>query len=196
MQDERDRNKPITIIAKRGAFVAAGESPRIYLVDGNRQEYDRNTGKLSVLTFDKYTLELGDQHDEARTREPQERFLGELFFPSQADIGSDPSFRRVLRLEGHQRLITPISAIAFAAIAFTALLYGEFNRRGQLRRILIAVLTAVAYEVVDLGLRDLGTRLPGAIALMYLNILLPIAVSGALLLRPPRRSASRRVAVP
>jgi len=196
VQDERDHDKPLTIVAKRGAFVVAGDSSRMYLVDGDRQEYDRNTGKLSVLSFEKYTLELGDQHDVVRTREPQERFLGELFFPRKADIGNDPSFRRVLRLEGHQRLITPISAIAFAAIAFTALLYGEFNRRGQLRRIMIAVLAAVAYEVVDLGLRDLGTRLPGAIPLMYLNILLPIAVSGALLLRPPRRSASRRVAVP
>ena len=194
VQDERDHDKPLTIVAKRGAFVAAGDSSRMYLVDGDRQEYDRNTGKLSVLSFEKYTLELGDQHDVVRTREPQERFLGELFFPRKADIGNDPSFRRVLRLEGHQRLITPISAIAFAAIAFTALLYGEFNRRGQLRRILIAVLAAIAYEVFDLSLRNLGTRLPGVIPLMYLNILLPVAVGSVLLLRPPRRRAlfSRR----
>jgi hypothetical protein len=38
----------------------------------------------------------------------------------------------------------------------------EFNRRGHLRRILIAALAAVTYQVFDLSLRNLGTRLPGA----------------------------------
>jgi len=198
VQDEREPAKPVTIVAERGAFVAAGDSSRIYLVNGNRQQYDRATGKLSILTFDKYTLELGDQHDDlgARPREPQERFLRELFFPIDSESVKDPTFRRSLMLEGHQRLITPFTALAFAAIALTALLHGEFNRRGQLKRILLAVAVAVAFEVVDLGLRNIATRLPIAIPLLYLNALLPTLVGCTLMFRGPRRALSRTAALP
>jgi len=99
-------------------------------------------------------------------------------------------------LEGHQRLITPFTALAFAAIALTALLHGEFNRRGQLKRILLAVAVAVAFEVVDLGLRNIATRLPIAIPLLYLNALLPTLVGCTLMFRGPRRALSRTAALP
>lgn len=196
VQDERDNTKPVTIVAQRGAFVATDQGSRVFLVNGNRQQLDRATGKLSVLSFDKYTLDLDDLHDapEARTREPQERYLDELFFPS--DPGIDASFRSSLLLEAHQRLITPLTAIAFVTIALAALLHGEFNRRGQLRRILIAVLLAIAFEVMDLGLRNLATRLSAGIPLMYVNALLPVVLCSLYLFRDPRRSTSRQAMLP
>jgi lipopolysaccharide export system permease protein len=105
VQDERDPDKPVTIIAERGAFVETAAGSRVFLVNGNRQQMDRSTGKLSVLTFEKYTLDLSDARDATagRVREPQERYLGELFFPRES--GNNPAFRNSLRLEGHQRLI-------------------------------------------------------------------------------------------
>jgi hypothetical protein len=73
---------------------------------------------LSVLTFEKYTLDLADARDvtAGRVREPQERYLGELLFPREDEIssigsertGSDTqTFRNSLRLEGDQRVIAP-----------------------------------------------------------------------------------------
>jgi lipopolysaccharide export system permease protein len=189
VQDERDRAKPVTIVAERGAFVSSDEGSRVFLVNGNRQQLDRATGKLSVLTFAKYTLDLGDQRDGlgARTREPQERYLGELLFPDEV---GDKAFYRSLKLEAHLRLLTPLTAFSFAAIALIALLYGEFNRRGQMRRILVAVALAIAFEIADLGLRNLAARMPAAIVLMYLNILLPVALGALLLYRRPQRGAA------
>jgi lipopolysaccharide export system permease protein len=196
VQDERDHEKPITIVAERGAFVTTDDGSRVFLVNGTRQQFDRASGKLSVLTFDKYTLDLDDQHDtpEGRSREPQERYMSELF-QDKGDI-PDPLLRQSLRLEAHQRLITPLTAAAFAAIALTALLYGEFNRRGQLRRILIAVLTAIAFEVADLGLRNLATRFPAALPLLYINVMLPVMLGSLLLFRSPHRAPPRLAILP
>jgi lipopolysaccharide export system permease protein len=192
VQDERDREKPVTIIAERGAFVATSGGSRVFLVNGNRQQYDRSTGKLSVLSFDKYTLDLDDYRDApgARTREPQERYLGELLFPE--DQGLSDSFRDSLIIEAHQRLIAPLTAFTYAAIALLALLHGEFNRRGQLRRILLAVAMAVSFQVADLGFHNLASRLAAAIPLTYINVLLPIVLSSIVLFREPRRAMPRR----
>ena len=203
VQDERDKEKPITIIAKRGAFVETDSGTRVFLVNGNRQQMDRATGKLSVLTFEKYTLDLSDGQGATtvRIREPQERYLGELFFPAANETTSTASeqnasevrtFRNSLRLEGHQRLIVPLTAIAFAVIPLVTLLYGEFNRRGQIRRILLAVVLALLFETLDLGLRNLAVRYPAGIVLMYLNALLPIAIGCIFLLDDNRRLTLRR----
>src|SRR5438105_12005969 len=83
INDERDPEQPLTIFAERGAFADAATGSRIIMVNGNRQKYDRASGKLSVLTFDRYTLDLDTMRDApvVRFREAQERFLGELFFP-------------------------------------------------------------------------------------------------------------------
>lgn len=203
VQDERDKEKPITIVAERGAFVETDSGTRVFLVNGNRQQMDRVTGKLSVLTFEKYTLDLSDGQGATtvRIREPQERYLGELFFPpasemtsmaSEQNVSDARTFRNSLRLEGHQRLIVPLTAIAFAVIPLVTLLYGEFNRRGQIRRILLAVVLALLFETLDLGLRNLAVRYPAGIVLMYLNALLPIAIGCIFLLDDNRRLTLRR----
>lgn len=196
VQDERDRAKPITIVAERGAVVETENGSRVLLANGNRQQLDRATGKLSVLMFDKYTLDLVDMRDApaGRTREPQERYLDELFFPAEGTIS--PSFRHSLRLEAHQRIIVPLTAVAFAVIPLVALLCGEFNRRGQIRRILVAVLIAFLFEAADLGLRNVATRFPAGIALMYLNALLPVALGCFLLFTDNRWFAARPAALP
>jgi lipopolysaccharide export system permease protein len=194
VQDERDPDKPVTIIAERGAFVETENGSRVFLVNGNRQQMDRSTGKLSVLTFEKYTLDLADARDPTagRVREPQERYLGELFFPGES--GNNPVFRKSLRLEGHQRLIVPLTALSFAVIPLVTLLCGEFNRRGQVRRILLAAVLALLFETLDLGLRNLAVRYPAGIVLMYLNALLPVALGCYFLLDENRRLSARRSA--
>ncbi len=192
VQDERDKTKPITIVAERGAFVETENGSRVFLVNGNRQQLDRTTGKLSILSFDKYTLDLSDVRDATagRVREPQERYLGELFLPTDGSV--NPTFRNSLRLEGHQRLIVPLTAFTFAIIPLVTLLCGEFNRRGQIRRILLAVVLALLFETVDLGLRNLAVRYPAGIVLMYLNAVLPVAVGCFFLLDDNRRLSLRR----
>jgi lipopolysaccharide export system permease protein len=202
VQDERDKVKPVTIVAERGVFVETESGSRVFLVNGNRQQFDRTTGKLSVLTFEKYTLDLSEARDvtTGRTREPQERYLGELFFPAESEMLAEndrgSSFRNSLRLEGHQRLIVPLTAIAFAVIPLVALLCGEFNRRGQVRRILLAVAFALLFETLDLGLRNLAVHTPAGIVLMYVNAVLPVAIGGFFLLDDKRRLPSRRAPLP
>jgi lipopolysaccharide export system permease protein len=192
IHDSRDPAKPITLVAERGAFVDTGSGPRILMVKGSRQQFDRETGKLSVLTFDKYTLDLASLHDapEVRDRQPEERYLGELWRMS----GSQRGDRAGLVAELNFRLIDPMTALAFAVIPVACLLTGEFNRRGQTRRVLLAILLAFLFETMDIGLKNLAGRTALALPFLYLNVMVPISVAAWLLWRDGREPALRRVA--
>jgi lipopolysaccharide export system permease protein len=181
VNDDRDPQQPVTILAERGAFADIRQGSRIIMVNGSRQRYDRATGKLSVLTFDRYTLDLDTLRDapEIRFRDAQERYLGELFWPP-AQL--DPVTRESFRVEGHQRLVIPLSIFSFVTIPLVCLLPGEFNRRGQLRRVLLAVGLALVFQAVDLAVKNLAGRNPAAIPLMYLTDLLPLALGFGILL--------------
>jgi lipopolysaccharide export system permease protein len=194
IDDERDKQRPVTIIADRGAFTEVGGGSRLLMIHGNRQQYDRNTGKLSLLTFDRYTLDLDSLRDApvVRFREAQERFLGELFFPPP---GLDPQTRYGFLVEGSQRLAEPILAFSFALIPLACLLPGQANRRGQMRRVLLAVAIAFVFQSADIGVRNLAGRYGIAIPLMYLTDLLPIALGFGILLRSGIKFGARRPAL-
>ncbi|HVC52385.1 MAG TPA: LPS export ABC transporter permease LptF [Stellaceae bacterium] len=191
IDDERDKNRPVTILAQRGAFTSAGGGSRLVMVNGDRQEYNRTTGKLSILSFDRYTLDLDTMRDApvVRFREPQERYLGELLFPPP---GLDPAMRYSFIVEANQRLAMTFSVFGFAMIPLACLLPGEINRRGQLRRVLLAITLAFIYQSVGIGVQDLASRYGVAIPLMYLIDLLPVGLGFGILLRGGIRLGRQR----
>lgn len=193
INDERDPRRPVTLLAERGAFADSGGASRIIMLNGDRQLYDRETGKLSVLTFERYVLDLDLMRDspEARTREAQERYLFELFFPP-ADI--DPRTRDAYLVEGNERLTIPLSAFSFAIIPLACLLPGEFNRRGQLKRVLVAVLCALAFQALDLAIRNLEGRFTAVIPISYIVDLGPFLVGLGILSHRGIRFNLRRLA--
>jgi len=181
INDDREPQRPVTLLAERGAFADTPAGARILMVNGNRQQFDTETRKLSLLTFDRYTLDLASLHDAPviRFREAQERFLGELFFPPP-DTESD--LRLGFLVEAHQRILIPLSVFSFALIPLVCLLPGEFDRRGQLKRALLAILIAFLSELLGIGANDLASRSAGAIPLMYATGLFPFVFGFGILL--------------
>jgi lipopolysaccharide export system permease protein len=181
IDDERDPKNPVTLIAERGAFAESGGGSRIIMVNGNRQQYDRTSGKLSVLTFDRYVLDLDMLRDapEVHFREPQERFLGELLFPPP---DTDALTREGFLVEANQRITIPLTAFSFAMIPLACLLPGEFNRRGQLKRVLTALGCALLFQTLDLAVKNLAGRYSMAIVLSYVVDLLPFTLGLGIIL--------------
>jgi len=131
VQDSRDPHKPVTIFAERGALVNTAAGPRVLMVNGTRQEFRSDSGKLSVATFDSYTLDINSAVDApgTRPREPEELYLNEL-----VPTGESPERDAAIANEVHQRLLAPFGALVFALVPLACLLPGEFNRRGQGRQ--------------------------------------------------------------
>jgi lipopolysaccharide export system permease protein len=191
INDSRNPQRQVTIVAERGAFVDSPVGSRIVMVNGNRQQFDTETRKLSLLTFESYTLDLDTLHDApvVRFREPQERFIDELFFPPK-DV--DGSLHQGFIVEAHQRILVPLSAFSFSLIPLACLLPGELNRRGQLKRVLLAIGLAFLFELADLGVNNIASRSDAAIPLMYVADLLPLVLGFGILLHGGIRLGFRR----
>jgi lipopolysaccharide export system permease protein len=189
VHDNRNRDRPTTLMAERGALVIAGDGPRVVMVNGNRQQVDRANGQLSLLNFDRYTVELSglSQGRAFRWREPRERYLHELLWPEGS--AEDVAYASRLRAEIHNRLIQPLYTLAFALVALALLLSGEFNRRGQAKRIVAAIVIVVALQAGLIALTSTLTRMPWLAPFAYALPVVTIAASAWWLMRSPARRA-------
>ena len=195
INDRPANGEPVTMMAQRGVLVQSDDGPRVVMMNGNRQTVKKDRKDLSILYFDRYTLDLNTK-DEAtgpRWREPRERYLNELFFPdSSGPFGADNRrFQLKLLAEGHQRLASPWLAPAFVLIALAALLTGEFNRRGQGRRIVVACTAMVLVQSASVSLQSLASTSTAFMPLMYL---LPASVIVICLWLLTRRKRTRMTA--
>ena len=197
VHDNRDKARTVTIMAERGILAQTDEGPRVIMVNGNRQLVERDSGKLSLLYFERYSVDIGRQTgtsdaDEARWREPRERFLKDLLFPGNSPMDIQNYDR--LRAEGHNRLTSPLYALLFALVALAALLSGDHNRRGQSKRIAVAIVLAVVLQSTSVAASGLASRNGALIPLIYANVLAPMVIAAWWILRHPRRRRSAPVA--
>ncbi|MBI3451691.1 MAG: LptF/LptG family permease [Rhodospirillales bacterium] len=185
--DNRTPEKPVTVLAERGTLAMTDEGPRVIMVNGNRQQVDRKEGKLSLLYFERYSVDLGQlgRSGGERWREPSERFLGELLSPGSSE--ADRVYAHKLRAEAHTRLTQPLYALAFVMIGLAAMLSGEFNRRGQTRRVLVAIGLVVVLQTAGIALQNAIVKAPQLTLLLYLLVLLAIGAAAWWLLRTPSR---------
>ena len=138
IHDVRKPEMPVTIMAETGQVVDNKDQPQIVIFNGRRQELDVSSGRLSELAFDQYVLDLNALRSDSAVRlpDPREQNIIELFY--QLGVPSVKASRERLIAEIHQRFAAPLLTLAFTLIGLSALLAGEFNRRGTGRRILLA----------------------------------------------------------
>ena len=195
VHDERKPETPVTMMAERGAIVSSETGPRVLMVNGNRQEVKADDGRLSLLYFDRYTFDLKNIQDEITQywREPRERFLHELFH-----FDEDPKKVHAysqLRMEGFFRLSSPLLYLTYIAIGLAMLLGGDFNRRGQLLRISIAVCAVMMVQIASLGAKSLGEKIPEFAAALFAIPIVTTVVFLVMLTSSRPKSRNQRIGV-
>lgn len=172
VHDNRQPNKSITMMAESGRLVETPQGPRFLLENGNRQEM--TDGRLSLLNFESYTLDISFYTDTINTHKPdvQELFMPELLgYGDESNITQADAVKR--RAEANQRIVWPGYTLSLTLLALATLFSGQFNRRGQWQRISIAVGIATFLLFSAVGLRGAMSVQPMIIPLAYLNLLLP-----------------------
>ena len=195
VHDAREQEIPVTMMAERGLLVQTSEGPRFILFNGHRQQVNRDSARLSLLNFERYTMDLSEfaQRGGDRWREPRERFIDELLDP--ASEGAE-RLRSKFLSEAHNRIVSPLFAYTFAAIGLAALLLGNVDRRGQWRRMLVAIAAAIAFQAVALLLVNATAKNSDLVPLLYLNPVLATAAAIAVLRGRLPRFLGGRAAAP
>jgi lipopolysaccharide export system permease protein len=176
--DARDKSKPaVTVTAKTGRIEMNQGTPNIIVFDGMRQQMDPGNGTISKLYFSSYTIEIKGLEGTAEQhwKESSERTLPELLNPDLTNK-RDRANVDAFRAEAHNRLITPWNALCFTMIALTVVLLGPFNRRGQHIKIAIACGFIILMQVLSLAFINIAKKHLGAVPLLYINTLVPVAL--------------------
>ncbi len=182
LHDARNPKKPFTTTAEHGSLLETDTGLRIILANGIRHEAHHKSRQPSMLYFDQHIIDLDNPSitKVRRYRKPNERFLGELLSPE----GNISKIQRAKFVsEGHQRLLTPLNALAFALIGIVIMLQGDFNRRGRSKRMVLAVALCCSLQVITLGLINLSEKVFLAIPTTYIVVLTTIGLGLGLLFR-------------
>ncbi len=187
VHDSRIIERPMTMMAERGLLLGTENSLRLILVNGNRQEIEHGSQQLSMLNFERYTVDLSQfvKSDQGSWLDAKERYLHELFIPG--DTAADRRNADTFRAEGHDRLASPLFSLTLTLLALAAVLAGRFDRRGIGRRVAITIAIALLVRLAGVAAVNLAAKSPYLIPLLYLNIGLPLIISWYLLARLPRR---------
>ncbi len=177
VHDNRNENESTTSMARSGRIVKGASGPRFKLENGNRQSISKDGKEMSMLHFERYILDISlfisDKNlNYKRWREPEERYLHELFYPT------DTPDRLISKLKarGHNRITWPLYNILLMLIALTVFITGEFNRYGQGKKIISVTIIATAIIVWGINLNGLVTKNMSLIPLMYLTVMIGIVV--------------------
>ena len=175
IHDTRDPEKlPATVLAKRGMIVSTPEGHQVIVFDGSRQEYNPESNTLQKLEFDRYTIDLPENKAVSkRWAEPDERTINQLLKPDIANA-RDRENMREFNVEIHRRLTSPLLAFGFPLIALISLLLGSVDRRGQAKRIALAVITVILIQGLFLTAYNIARNNNLGLVLMYVLSFAPI----------------------
>ena len=182
VDDARDPAVRSTILAESGQLMEGSHGPRVLLVNGSRQEIDRQTGRLNMLTFTENEIDLMDTAgpEGARPADMSEVSVWELLTPRFAQRRDVPKWIA----EGHKRLANPLASISYALVALVSVLTGGFQRHGGFLRPLASVGIVVMLVAVGLIIDGLAARDNTLIPLIWVRAVIPGLVCAVLLFAP------------
>jgi lipopolysaccharide export system permease protein len=186
VDDERNPADAATIIAQAGRIVPGPLGPRVILFNGARQEVDKKTGRLNLLTFSENVINLAASasDDDDHFRDDSEVSIHELLHPAPGEIR--PQDIPKWRAEAHRRLSAPLTAISYALVALASVLTGGFRRHGGVARPLIGIGITVGLVALGLSVNNLASRNSTFIPLIWVQAIVPGVIAAWLLLRPER----------
>ncbi|MDE2335443.1 MAG: LPS export ABC transporter permease LptF [Rhodospirillales bacterium] len=196
IDDERDADSPVTVLAESGRFLGTGATPTVLLYNGSREQVDPKTGALAVVSFKRNAIALAENAgpNSPRFRDPTDMSLGELLNPPPGSVRARDIGKLVA--EAYRRLTSPFTSLSYALLALLAILGGRFRRHGGGMRVFVAVLIETGLVALGLAAHNLAARNVALVWLMWVHALLPGLVCGWLLFARQREPVPRGVASP
>jgi len=181
IEDDRDPTAPATILARSGDLDVTPQGPVVNLRDGSREQIDRSSGQLDLLTFETNTLSLAQATKPAAPDELNVATLPMRMLLHPFALPVDQQGKWLV--EAQHRLTAPLSALSYALVALVAVLGGTFRRHGGLARPAAAVAVVTLLVALGLGVDNLAARNPALLPLIWVTAVAPMVVAFVMLLR-------------
>jgi lipopolysaccharide export system permease protein len=183
IDDTRNPDEHITIVAEYGQIVQRGESSFMIMREGNIERRRAKERDPAIVVFDQYAFDLTRLAPAATVNIGlREKYIWELAFPAPDDpvLKQSPA---QFRVELHDRIYAPLYPIAFGIIAFAILGFPQTTRQSR------AVSSFAVIALVG-GLRlggfagiAIAVGTPAMLAVVYALIALSIGLGGWIIWR-------------
>lgn len=172
--DERDKDIPLTIIAKRGELIqdsaAPGNAAMLRLEDGDIHRKGESHTKIRFDTFD---IRLMDPiQEQVRNKSPQSLTIEEISQRLNAEGEMSPQESRILQTEFHKRWAISLVCLIFGLLGVG--LGTVTNRRsGKSSGLVVSLVLIILYWVLYVSLEGAARsgKLPPALAIWTPNFL-------------------------
>ena len=187
MQDRRDPSQPSIYLAERGRTVEAEGQSFLMLEKGTIQREAKNTSTTSIISFERYALNLsaltgdasggpGEGDGDKVIYKPRERSTWELLTQNPNEAYYKIQEGR-FRAELHNRLSSPLYPLAFMLIAFAAIGEARTTRQGRALAIQSAIMIVGATRIAAYAAWTASVRSPFAGELLYILPILAIILA-------------------
>jgi lipopolysaccharide export system permease protein len=179
IDDRRDPNERVTIIADHGTVVknADGSGSFLILEDGNLERFEPAKRDPALVAFGRYAFDMSkfsnQGHDVALGI--RERYLWELIDP---DV-NDPMYKLLggqFRSELHDRFMAPIYPFAFAALTFAFLGAPRTTRQSRNFSIGASILAVFGMRMAGFACSVMTVKTPMAALVQYFLLVAGIGI--------------------
>src|SRR5712671_6623560 len=191
VDDRRDPNERVTIIADHGTVLKTDTGSYLILEDGNLERFEVGKRDPALVAFGRYAFDMSKFSNQGRdvTLGIRERYIWELLSPSP----DDPVYQQLpgqFRAELHDRLMSPIYPFAFAVLTFAFLGAPRTTRQSRNFSIGSSILAVFGLRMAGFACSVMAVKSPLAPAIQYLMLAAAIGggiwvIIGGVVLEPP-----------
>jgi lipopolysaccharide export system permease protein len=191
VDDRRNPDERVSIIADHGTVMKSGNSSFLILEDGNLERFEVGKRDPALVAFGRYAFDMSKFSNMGRdvALGIRERYLWELISPAP----NDPIYQQIpgqFRAELHDRFMAPIYPFAFAALTFAFLGAPRTTRQSRNFSISSSILAVFGLRIAGFACSVMAVKSSMAPIVQYLMLVTAICVSmwiiiGGIVVEPP-----------
>jgi lipopolysaccharide export system permease protein len=191
VDDRRDPNERVTIIADHGTVMKNGSGSYLILYDGNLERFEAGKRDPALVAFGRYAFDMSKFSNQGRdvALGIRERYLWELLWPEP----DDPIYQQLsgqFRAELHDRFMSPVYPFAFAALTFAFLGTPRTTRQSRNFSIGGSIFAVFGLRMAGFACSVVTVKTPAAALLQYSMLVAAITIGlwmilGGVVVEPP-----------
>ncbi|HXO72734.1 MAG TPA: LptF/LptG family permease, partial [Bradyrhizobium sp.] len=191
VDDRRNPDERVSIIADHGTVLRSGNGSFLVLEDGNLERFEIGKRDPALVAFGRYAFDMSKFSNMGRdvALGIRERYLWELVSPKP----DDPIYQQIpgqFRAEMHDRFMAPIYPFAFAALTFAFLGAPRTTRQSRNFSIGGSILAVFGLRIAGFACSVMAVKSPLAPVVQYLMLATAIGASlwiilGGVVIEPP-----------
>jgi lipopolysaccharide export system permease protein len=171
IDDKRDPEQRINIVADRGTVQKNERGSFIILEDGNLQRFEIGKRDPTLVAFKSYAFDMSQFSNSVQsiTYNVHERLTPELLLPAQQESPVKRP-RGEFQAELHDRLLAPLYPVVFALMGFAFLGVPRTTRQGRNFAISVMLLTVLTVRIGGFACSTIAVTNPEAIIVQYVML--------------------------